>query len=146
MVIIGLLFLIIFGPNKLPSMARDFGRFVSEARRYKDRFETELVSDEEDEIEAEFASNKEYELEIAIEEGLMTPEEITVDEGARVNLRVISAGPVEFYLHGYDLSVEVGPDDPGELSFDATISGRFEIEDHNSDPHEVLGELLVEPR
>jgi TatA/E family protein of Tat protein translocase len=48
MVIIGLLFLVIFGPGKLPSMARDLGRFMSEARRYTDEFKSELVSGAED--------------------------------------------------------------------------------------------------
>jgi hypothetical protein len=45
----------------------------------------------------------------------------------------------------YEDEFEAGPGDPGELSFEATISGRFDIENHNSDPHEVLGELLVQP-
>jgi Tat protein translocase TatB subunit len=50
-VIIGLLFLVIFGPSKLPQMARDLGRFVSEARRSIDEFKDELTaaSDEEEE-------------------------------------------------------------------------------------------------
>ena len=52
-VIIGLLFLVIFGPSKLPQMARDLGRFVGEARRSIDEFRDELTSaadeDEEDE-------------------------------------------------------------------------------------------------
>jgi Tat protein translocase TatB subunit len=52
-VIIGLLILLIFGPNALPKMARDFGRFVSEARRSIDEFKEELTAgpeeDEEDE-------------------------------------------------------------------------------------------------
>ena len=49
-VIIGLLFLVIFGPSKLPQMARDLGRFVSEARRSIDEFKDELTaaSDEDD--------------------------------------------------------------------------------------------------
>jgi Tat protein translocase TatB subunit len=49
-VIIALLFLVIFGPSKLPQMARDLGRFVSEARRSIDEFKEELTaaSDEED--------------------------------------------------------------------------------------------------
>ena len=46
LVIIGLLFLIIFGPSKLPSMARDVGRFAKEARRSVDEFKTELMSEE----------------------------------------------------------------------------------------------------
>ncbi|HEX4993079.1 MAG TPA: twin-arginine translocase TatA/TatE family subunit [Rubrobacteraceae bacterium] len=51
-VIIGILFLIIFGPSKLPQMARDLGRFVGEARRSIDEFKDELTAatdeDEED--------------------------------------------------------------------------------------------------
>ena len=48
MVIVGLLFLVIFGPSKLPAMARDLGRFVSEARRSVEEFKKDLVSEEED--------------------------------------------------------------------------------------------------
>ncbi len=44
MVIIGLLFLVVFGPSKLPGMARDLGRFVSGARRHVDEFKSELTS------------------------------------------------------------------------------------------------------
>jgi len=47
MVIVGLLFLVIFGPSKLPAMARDLGRFVSEARRSVEEFKEDLVSEEE---------------------------------------------------------------------------------------------------
>jgi Tat protein translocase TatB subunit len=49
-VIIALLVLIIFGPSKLPQMARDLGRFVGEARRSIDEFKDELTaaSDEEE--------------------------------------------------------------------------------------------------
>jgi Tat protein translocase TatB subunit len=49
LIIIGLLFLVIFGPSKLPQMARDLGRFVTEARRSMDEFKGELLSDEDDE-------------------------------------------------------------------------------------------------
>jgi sec-independent protein translocase protein TatB len=49
MVIIGLLFLVIFGPSKLPQMARDLGKFVNGARRSMDEFKGELLSDEDDE-------------------------------------------------------------------------------------------------
>jgi sec-independent protein translocase protein TatB len=50
-VIIGILFLVIFGPNALPKMARDIGRFVSEARRSIDEFKEELTAAEDDEDE-----------------------------------------------------------------------------------------------
>jgi hypothetical protein len=82
---------------------------------------------------------------LAIREGAMSPDEINVDEGDHENLQMTADSPIEFHLHGYDLYAKAGPGDPGELSFDATIAGRFEIENHNSDPHEVLGELLVRP-
>jgi sec-independent protein translocase protein TatB len=48
-VIVGLLFLVIFGPSKLPGMARDFGRFVSGTRRQLDEFKSEITSTEEEE-------------------------------------------------------------------------------------------------
>ena len=56
-VIIGLLVLVIFGPNALPRMARDIGRFVTEARRSIDEFKDELTAgadeDEEDDEDDE---------------------------------------------------------------------------------------------
>jgi len=51
MVIIGLIFLVIFGPGSLPKMARDVGRFVSEARRAIDDFKEELTSSEDEDDE-----------------------------------------------------------------------------------------------
>ncbi len=48
-VIIGVLFLVIFGPSKLPQMARDLGRFVSDARRSMDEFKGELLSGDDEE-------------------------------------------------------------------------------------------------
>jgi Sec-independent protein translocase protein TatA len=47
MIIIGLLFLVIIAPGKLPGTARDFGRFVGR-RRHDDEFKAELTSTEND--------------------------------------------------------------------------------------------------
>ncbi len=44
LIIIGLLFLLIFGPSKLSDTARDIGRFTNEARRTADEFKSELTS------------------------------------------------------------------------------------------------------
>jgi len=74
----------------------------------------------------------------------MTPNEITVNEGDHVDLRMTSDEPLEFHLHGYDLERELEAGEPTELPFDATITGRFEIE--NEQTHEELGALLVQPR
>lgn len=87
---------------------------------------------------------QEQTFDLAVNEGVMNPEEISVKEGDRVNLRIIADESFEFHLHGYDLEEEVEPDEPAELSFDATTTGRFEIENHSTDA--VLGALLVQPR
>jgi sec-independent protein translocase protein TatB len=47
MVIIGLILVVVFGPKKLPGMARDFGRFLSDARRSVEEFKEDLVSEKE---------------------------------------------------------------------------------------------------
>ncbi len=74
----------------------------------------------------------------------MTPNQISVNEGDHVNLMITSDEPLEFHLHGYDLAKDLEAGQPAELSFDATMTGRFEIE--NEHAQEELGELLVQPR
>jgi TatA/E family protein of Tat protein translocase len=140
MVVIGLLLLIVFGPSKLPSMARDVGRFVNQARRYKDEFQSELVSVPEDE-----PPEHEKTFNLSIKEGVMSRGEIAVDEGDEVTLWITSDSPIKVFLNGYGLSADVEPGKPLDVPFDATTTGRFEIENRSSDPHEVLGELIVRP-
>ncbi len=79
-----------------------------------------------------------------IEGNNMVPNTITLEEGDRVYLRITSDHPVELHIHGYDLEEELEPGKTEELSFDATITGRFELEDHEADA--VLGVLFVWPR
>ena len=47
MVIIALIFLLIFGPSKMPEMARDIGKFVGQARGAIDEFKDELTAETE---------------------------------------------------------------------------------------------------
>ena len=47
-VVIGLLFLVMFGPSKLPQVARDLGRFVNQARHQVDEFKSEITSTDEE--------------------------------------------------------------------------------------------------
>ena len=47
MVVIGLLFLVLLGPSKTASMARDLGRFVKEAQHSVEEFKAELLSEEQ---------------------------------------------------------------------------------------------------
>ena len=81
---------------------------------------------------------------VAIEDDTMAPAEIIVEEGDYVTLRLASDTPVEVHLHGYDLEGDVLPGEETELSFQADVTGRFEIEDHETEA--PLGTLLVQPR
>lgn len=74
----------------------------------------------------------------------MTPSEISVGEGDEVTLRITSESPVGVHVHGYDLEEEIEPGEPTTLSFEADTTGRFAIEDHETE--EELGTLVVEPR
>jgi hypothetical protein len=88
--------------------------------------------------------SREKTFDLTIKGDTMSPNEISVSEGDRVRLRITSDEPLEFHLHGYDLAKDVGVGEPAELPFDATITGRFEME--NEQTHEELGTLLVQPR
>ena len=81
---------------------------------------------------------------VAIQSGTMNPNEISVQEGDFVTLRLSSESPVEIHLHGYDLEGDVLPGEETDLSFEAEDTGRFEIEDHETEAQ--LGTLLVQPR
>ena len=74
----------------------------------------------------------------------MSPEEISANEGDQVTLSIESDEPLELHVHGYDLEREVGPGQTVELSFRADLTGRFEIENHETE--QELGELQVRPR
>ena len=65
-------------------------------------------------------------------------------EGDGVTLLVSSDEPMELHLHGYDVEQEVEPAEKARLHFEADITGRFEIEDHESESE--LGVLQVRPR
>lgn len=57
MVVVGLIFLLIFGPGKLPQMARDLGKFVSEARRSIDEFKSEITAAGDDDEDDDSSRN-----------------------------------------------------------------------------------------
>lgn len=83
-------------------------------------------------------------VDVEIREGAMQPAEVAVDEGDEVTLQVTSDHPVELHVHGYDRELKAEPGETAELSFEATLTGRFEIEDHETG--EELGTLVVQPR
>jgi len=81
---------------------------------------------------------------LSVEGSEMSPDEISVQEGDRVTLHVRSDEPMEFHMHGYYVEREVEPGKAAELHFEADLTGRFEIEDHESE--RKLGVLQVRPR
>lgn len=91
---------------------------------------------------ASVPEERSFDLEIT-EDG-MDPEEVSVMEGDRVTMGITSDRAVEVHVHGYDLEEEVEPGEPAELSFEADLTGRFPMEDHETE--EELGVLVVEPR
>ncbi len=93
---------------------------------------------------SEVGETQEEPVALAINGNTMAPDEVSVTEGKQVSLQITSDHPIEFHLHGYDQEVEVEPGEPAELSFEATITGRFPIEDHATETE--LGTLLVQPR
>ncbi len=84
------------------------------------------------------------EFDLRISDEAMEPSNITVTEGDQVVLRVSTDSPIEVHVHGYDIEQEVEPDELARRSFEANLTGRFEIEDHETE--EELGTLVVEPR
>jgi heme/copper-type cytochrome/quinol oxidase subunit 2 len=81
---------------------------------------------------------------VSIMDGEMSPEEISVNQGDTVTLRVSTDEPTELHVHGYDMEQEVEPGREAEIDFEADLTGRFEIEDHETE--EELGMLQVRPR
>ena len=71
------------------------------------------------------------------------PAVVSVTEGTPVTLRFVANQEDEAHLHGYDLSAELKPGQRSEITFVASISGRFEIELHKS--HAKLAVLEVQP-
>ncbi len=89
-------------------------------------------------------SSRERSFDLEIREDGMSPGEVSVREGDRVTLNVTANRPVEMHVHGYDLEEEVEPGEATEITFRADLTGRFPIEDHDTEAE--LGTLVVEPR
>ncbi|MCA1717684.1 MAG: cupredoxin domain-containing protein [Actinobacteria bacterium] len=103
---------------------------------------TSTKDDDPTETPADEPQERDYD--VAIEGGAMEPAEINAEERDFVTLRLTSESPVEVHVHGYDVEGDVLPGEETELSFEADATGRFEIEDHETEAQ--LGTLLVQPR
>ena len=64
-----------------------------------------------------------------------------VSEGDLVRVTIASDAAEEVHVHGYEIFVDVGPDEDAEVTFTADIQGRFEIEFEQSGA--FIAELVV---
>ncbi len=77
-----------------------------------------------------------------------TPETLQVityelHESEQAELHFVSNVETEIHVHGYDIHFMVYPDQENILIFELTITGEFEIEDHNSGIE--FARLIVKP-
>jgi len=68
---------------------------------------------------------------------------LTFKEGGTIRFRVTDETDDEVHLHGYDIEKPVGPGKAAKFSVPATITGRFEVELH--DTATPIAEVTVEP-
>lgn len=68
---------------------------------------------------------------------------LTFKEGGTIRFRVTDEADDEVHLHGYDVEKPVGPGKAASFSVPATITGRFEVELHDSAT--PIAEVTVEP-
>jgi heme/copper-type cytochrome/quinol oxidase subunit 2 len=80
---------------------------------------------------------------VSIEGGEMKPDEISVHKDDSVTLRFNADEPTELHVHGYDVEQKVEPGREAKLQFTADLTGRFEIEEHETGKE--LGVLQVRP-
>lgn len=57
---------------------------------------------------------------------------VPVPVGTQVTLVITSDAPDSAHVHGYDLTAELAPGTPAEITFAATIPGVFEVELHDA--------------
>jgi len=90
------------------------------------------------------AAPQERAIEVSVRRDEMTPAEIRLHEGDTAILHVTADREIELHVHCYDLGRDLNPGERTEIRFEATLTGRFEIED---EPTETgLGALVVQPR
>lgn len=91
--------------------------------------------------------------ELSIKDGKMDGglRTVRVVRGDAVVLRWTVDQPTILHLHGYDIEIEVRPDAPREMAFEARSTGRFPVEMHGDNgegrrAHRVLIHVEVHPR
>lgn len=87
---------------------------------------------------------KVFELVVAQKKLVSGPETIQVIQGDDVVIKITVDEDEEFHIHGYDKSIDVEKNIQGELSFTASLSGRFHYELEHSKTE--IGALEVQPK
>ncbi len=64
MSLVGLLFLVLFGPKRLPQMARDLGSFARKAQHVVDELKTDLMSEVDEDRKPQRSSGTQRDLEL----------------------------------------------------------------------------------
>ena len=97
-------------------------------------------------VAAVVSTPQELRIDLVVQDGrrVSGPELIQAMQAQPIRLRVTSNRADELHLHGYDLRLKLQPGVAAGLSFNATLSGRFEYELHHA--HAALGVLEVQPR
>ena len=60
----------------------------------------------------------------------LDPPVVKVDQGDKVTLSINADEHGTFHLHGYDIEIEVGPEEAGIMEFSASATGNFSITFH----------------
>jgi len=73
-------------------------------------------------------------IEVAVTGGYITGDtgRVVVAADEHVTLVITSDVTDEVHVHGYDVTTELTPGEPAELSFAATVPGVFEVELHEA--------------
>lgn len=117
--IVALLAVVACSPNPDPDAAGPSSADVSDSNAASD---TSDAGDNGDVVEIT--------LPIANRATTTTRDDLKVQQGDMVKLSFSSDEIGEVHLHGYDLTAQVSPDQPGELVFEAENAGAFGINFH----------------
>ena len=101
---------------------------------------------------------RDFDLEIRDQKLTLDPAVIKVNQGDTVTLRIGTDEHGRFHLHGYDIEVDLDPNETARMEFTANATGKFKITFHAGDEGEhnessreeeeekVIASLEVRPR
>jgi hypothetical protein len=70
-------------------------------------------------------------------------QQLEFESGEEARFEVVTDAPDELHLHTYDLNIDVTPNRPTEVTFEAEFEGLIELESHSTG--ELLAEISVVP-